>query len=62
MEQCQSLNELSLYGLEIDENLCRVLGDYSRPGLEIETGTVNLSAGTSMVECLDGIRDLPRRQ
>jgi hypothetical protein len=54
MEQCQSLNELSLYGLEMDENLCRVLGDYSRPGLEIELDGCNLtSAGTSaLVECL----------
>jgi hypothetical protein len=36
MEQCQSLNVLSLYSLEMDENHCRVLGAYSRPGLEIE--------------------------
>ena len=35
MEQCQSLKSLSLWSLEMDENHCRVLGDYSRPGLEI---------------------------
>jgi hypothetical protein len=35
-EQCQSLKSLSLKHLEMDENHCRVLGTYSRPGLEIE--------------------------
>jgi hypothetical protein len=35
MEQCQSLNLLSLNYLEMGENHCRVLGDYSRLGLEI---------------------------
>jgi hypothetical protein len=35
MEQCQSLHVLSLYDLDLDENHCRVLGVYSRPGLEI---------------------------
>jgi hypothetical protein len=35
MEQCQSLKCLSLHNLEMDENHCRVLGAYSRPGLEI---------------------------
>jgi hypothetical protein len=33
--RCQSLKFLSLQDLEIDENHCRVLGDYSRPDLEI---------------------------
>jgi hypothetical protein len=35
MEQCPSLKSLSMYGLEMDENHCRVLGAYSRPDLEI---------------------------
>jgi hypothetical protein len=35
MEQRQSLKVLKLKVLEMDENHCRVLGDYSRPGLEI---------------------------
>jgi hypothetical protein len=35
MEQCQSLKFLLLEDVEIDENHCRVLGDYSRPDLEI---------------------------
>jgi hypothetical protein len=36
MEQSQSLKVLSLQNLEMDEHHCRVLGVYSRPGLEIE--------------------------
>jgi hypothetical protein len=36
MEQCQSLKFLALRCLEMDENHCRVLGAYSKPGLEIE--------------------------
>jgi hypothetical protein len=36
MEHCQSLKILALRHLEMDENDCRVFGDYSRPGLEIE--------------------------
>jgi hypothetical protein len=36
LEQCQSLETLELKNLPLDENHCRVLGDYSRPGLEIE--------------------------
>jgi hypothetical protein len=35
MEQCQSLKVLTLKDLKMDEIRCRVLGDYSRPGLEI---------------------------
>jgi hypothetical protein len=35
MEQCQSMKVLSLNYLEMDESHCRVLGGYSRPGLEI---------------------------
>jgi hypothetical protein len=36
MEQCQSLKTLSLEFLEMNEDHCHVLGDYSRPDLEIE--------------------------
>jgi hypothetical protein len=35
MEQCQSLKVLSFKNLKMGENHCRVLGDYSRPDLEI---------------------------
>jgi hypothetical protein len=35
MEQCQSLKVLTLNHLTMDEDHCRVLGSYSRPGLEI---------------------------
>jgi hypothetical protein len=36
MEQCPSMNALSLNSIEIDEDHCRVLGAYSRSGLKIE--------------------------
>jgi hypothetical protein len=36
MEQCQSLKALSLDSIEMDENQIRVLGTFSRPGLDIE--------------------------
>jgi hypothetical protein len=36
MEQCQSLKVLTLENVALDENHCRVLGTYSRTGLEIE--------------------------
>jgi hypothetical protein len=35
MEQCQSLKVLTFFDLEMNENHLRVLGTYSRPGLEI---------------------------
>jgi hypothetical protein len=48
MEQCQSLKSLLFEYLEMDENHCRVLGGYSRPGLEIVLRGCKLtSAGTS---------------
>jgi hypothetical protein len=49
MEQrCQSLKALTLHNLEMDENHCRVLGVYSRPGLEITLNRCKLtSAGAS---------------
>jgi hypothetical protein len=48
MGQCQSLKDLSLEHLKLDEDHCRVLGTYSRPDLEIELKRCKLtSAGTS---------------
>jgi hypothetical protein len=48
MEQCQSLKNLTLEDLEIDEKHCRVLGVYSRSDLEINLYRCQLtSAGTS---------------
>jgi hypothetical protein len=48
MEQCQSLKLLSLQRLEMDENHCRMLGDFSRPDLEIVLdGCRVTSAGSS---------------
>jgi hypothetical protein len=47
MEHCQSLKFLSLINLEMDENLCRVLGGYSRPGLEIVLIRCNLNSAVT---------------
>jgi hypothetical protein len=48
MEQCQSLKVLSLFDLETDEDHCRVLGAFSRPGLDIALINCQLtSAGAS---------------
>jgi hypothetical protein len=48
MEQCQSLKVLTLVDLVLDENHCRVLGDYSRPDLEIKVINCKLtSAGAN---------------
>jgi hypothetical protein len=48
MEQCQSLKSLTLKRLKMDENHIRVLGAYSRPGLEIVLSYCRLtSAGAS---------------
>jgi hypothetical protein len=54
MEQCQSLKTLTLKNLEMDENHCRVIGDYSRPGLEIVLDCCNItSAGArALIEVL----------
>jgi hypothetical protein len=35
-EQCQSLKSLTLENITLDEGHCRVLGDFSKPGLEVE--------------------------
>jgi hypothetical protein len=48
MERCQTLKFLKLNTHAMNENHCRVLGDYSRPGLEITLLRCPLtSAGTS---------------
>jgi hypothetical protein len=48
MEHCQSLKVLSLENLQMDENHCRVLGAYSRPGLKIVLDRCKItSTGTS---------------
>jgi hypothetical protein len=54
MEHCQSLKLLVLKDLEMDENQIRVLGDYSRPDLEIVLICCQLTSdGTSaLVEVL----------
>jgi hypothetical protein len=47
LEQCQSIKAFTLVNLLLDENHCRALGDYSRPGLEIDLRNCDLtSAGT----------------
>jgi hypothetical protein len=48
MEQCQSLKFLSLKNQKMDEDHCRVLGAYSRAGLEISLVCCKItSAGTN---------------
>jgi hypothetical protein len=55
MEQCQSLKILSLKSLDMDEDIIRVLGAYSRPVLEIVLDCCKItSAGASaLVEVLE---------
>jgi hypothetical protein len=36
MEQCQIRKALTLERIALDEEHCRVFGDFSKPGLEIE--------------------------
>jgi hypothetical protein len=54
MEQCQSLNFLSLMDLEMDENHCRALGAYSKPGLAIVLSRCKLTnaGATALAEIL----------
>ena len=48
MEMCQSLKDLTLEKLEMDEDQIRVLGTCSRPDLEIELTRCKLTnAGSS---------------
>jgi hypothetical protein len=47
MEKCQSLKAFTLKHLALDDNHCHVLGNYSRPNLEIVLSSCKLtSAGT----------------
>jgi hypothetical protein len=63
MEHCQSLKLLTLKYLGIvNENHCRVLGDHSRPGLEIELrGCFFTNAGTSALAEILGRNEGPTR-
>jgi hypothetical protein len=48
LEQCQSLNSLTLIDQTLDENHCLAFDEYSRPGLEIELIRCDFtSAGSS---------------
>jgi hypothetical protein len=49
MEQCQSLKALTLNNLEMDENRCRELGTFSKPGLEIELIRCKLTSAAAAV-------------
>jgi hypothetical protein len=62
MEQCQSLKFLSFENLEMDENHCRVLGAYSRSGLEIVLDHCNITdAGASALAEVLGHNQGPTR-
>jgi hypothetical protein len=47
IKQCQSLTCLSLHTLDMNENHCRLLGTYSRPGLQIELEQCRLTGAAS---------------
>jgi hypothetical protein len=49
MEQCQSLEALTLERITLDENHCRVLGALSRPGLEIEMKFCRITSAAATV-------------
>jgi hypothetical protein len=62
MEQCQSLQVLTLQKLGMDENHCRVLGAYSRPELEIVLEDCEISsAGTSALAKVLGSNQGPTK-
>jgi hypothetical protein len=62
MEQYQSLKDLKLINLEIDEGHCRVLGVSSRSGLKIELFQCKLtSAGTSALAEVMGSNQGPTK-
>jgi hypothetical protein len=44
VEQCQSLKALTLDNLTLDEDHCHVLGNFSKPGLEIELYNCRISS------------------
>jgi hypothetical protein len=62
MEQCQSQKFLSLFALEMDEDNIRVLGDYSRPDLEIELDSCKImDAGAGALAKVLGRNQGPTR-
>jgi hypothetical protein len=62
MEQRESLKALTLRNLTMDENHCRVLGAYSRPGLDIVLVSCKLtSAGTRALAEVIGRNQGPTR-
>jgi hypothetical protein len=54
VEQCQSLRALTLNGITLDEDHCRLLGNISKPGLEIELKVCAIegAAADALVEVL----------
>jgi hypothetical protein len=54
MEQCQSLKVLTLKELKMDEDHCRILGDFSRPDLEIvlDECKITSAGGNALSEVL----------
>jgi hypothetical protein len=54
MEQCQSLKALTLDNIVLDEDTIRVLGDYSKPGLEIKLDCCRITgaAATALAQVL----------
>jgi hypothetical protein len=62
MEKCQSLKSLTLSHIALDEDHCRVLGLYSRPGLEIVLNYCRLtSAGASALALILGRNQGPTK-
>jgi hypothetical protein len=62
IEQCQSLNYLSLQNLEMDEDHCRALGGYSGPDLEIVLNDCQITnAGASTLAALLGRNQGPTK-
>jgi hypothetical protein len=62
MERCQSLKVLELNYLEMDENHCRALGDYTRPDLEIALHCCKItSAGARVLAEILGCNQGPTK-
>jgi hypothetical protein len=49
VEQCQNLKALTLERIALDEDHCRVLGDFSKPGLEIELRHCRITGAAAAV-------------
>jgi hypothetical protein len=54
MEQCQNLKALTLEQISLDEDHCRVLGDFSKPGLEmvLDCCEITVAAGGVLAQVL----------